>query len=241
MFDIHCHILPGLDDGAFSEDESISMAEIAAANGTRFICCTPHSGEYTFDELLETFRRFRNTVEQSGIPVRLFLGQEIYITDNYHKQIRDIENGYPVTINRSMFPLVEFHPRVSASTAFASVEMLVSAGFVPVIAHPERYIFVSGDTDNAKVLKKLGALLQINIGSLKGTFGNLAERTANYLLYKRMADFAASDAHSPFSRTPRLRGAHAYVSEQYSMDYADYIMRENPHRLVNNEKIYQYL
>lgn len=240
MYDIHCHILPGLDDGAFSIDESLLMAESAAENGTRIICCTPHSGSYSRDELIRTFRMFKAAAEQKGIGVRLFLGQEIYLTENYRRQIRDIEEGYPVTVNRSAYPLVEFSPYEKTEVVYNALDELISRGFVPVVAHPERYAFITEDYDTAERIKKMGALLQINKGSLKGAFGIAAERCANYLLRRRMADFAASDAHSPFVRTPRLRDVHAYISEQYSMDYADWLMRINPQKMIRSEKIHPY-
>ena len=241
MFDIHCHILPGLDDGAFSEDESLSMAAIAAASGTRYICCTPHTGRYSAGQLVTVYRKFRDELKKNGIPIRIFPGQEIYMTENYKKQVRDISGGYPLTLNRSRYPLIEFHPRITAPIAIGAVRELYSIGLIPVIAHPERYLFVSDDPDNAARLKQCGALLQINTGSLSGAFGIRAGRTADFLLSNRLADFAASDAHSPFSRTPRLRDAHAHISEQYSQEYADFLMKEAPRRLLKNEKIYPYL
>ena len=240
MFDIHCHILPGLDDGAFSEDESLAMLALAAENGTHCLCCTPHTGPYSFDDLLSAYRRFRESARMHEIPVRLYLGQEIYLGEDFRRQIRNMEAGYPVSVNRSVYSLVEFHPQVRSADVFAAVQALTAIGCVPVIAHPERYVFAARDQENVLHLKKLGALLQINAGSLLGTFGRQAAHVADFLLYKRAADFIASDGHSPYARPPKLRDAHAIVSEYYSMEYADHLMRDNPRRMINNKKITPY-
>ena len=241
MYDIHCHILPGLDDGAFSLDESLAMAEIAAADGIRAICCTPHSGGYTFDALVQTYRRFKEAVRSRNLPLQLYLGQEIYLGDDMHTQIRALQNGFPVTLNRSVYPLIEFHPLVHTQFVFSAVEELVSLGYVPVIAHPERYAFAAEDVHALGRLKKAGALLQLNCGSLKGMFGYASERVANDLLGRCEADFVACDAHSPYARTPRLRGAHAYISEQYAAEYADLLMYGNPQKLIHNRRIAPFI
>lgn len=237
MIDIHCHILPCLDDGAFSEDESLAMAEIAAADGIRAVCCTPHSGSYSLAALVGAYRRFKSELRSRGIPLQLYLGQEIYLGDNMRSQIRALQNGLFVTANRSVYPLVEFHPQVRVKDAVSAVDALVSLGYVPVIAHPERYAFAAEDADALRRMKQAGALLQLNCGSLKGAFGYDAERIAHMLLGRCEADFVASDAHSPYARTPRLRSTHAHLCELYSMEYADHLMHGNPLRLVHNRRI----
>ena len=240
MIDIHCHILPGLDDGAFSLDDSLLMARFAYESGTRGIVCTPHSGPYPSDELIETFHLLKRAVKQYNIPIQLFLGQEAYLTENYAMQIRDIEKGYPLTINKTPYVLVEFIPTAHSRVLRDAVDSLCASGFIPIIAHPERYNAVMEDVSLAERLKAGGALLQINKGSLKGAFGPSAKRASSYLLYNRAADFVASDAHSPYERTPKLRNVHAFISEQYSIDYADYLMLENPGKVLSNRTIFPY-
>lgn len=108
------------------------------------------------------------------------------------------------------------------------------------MAHPERYAFVAETPEAADQLKATGAFLQLNKGSLKGAFGRTAFQTAHRLLAERKADFIASDAHSPYVRTPYLGDAHELVSEHYSIDYADFLLRDNPFRVIRNQKIYSY-
>ena len=240
MIDIHCHILPRLDDGAFSLDESVLMAEGAFECGTRGIVCTPHSGPYSAEELVSTFIELKNTLGSLAIPIELYLGQEIYLTENYTMQIRDIGNGYPITINGTDYALVEFIPDAHSRILRDSVDLLVAEGITPIIAHPERYAAITEDLYLADRLKASGALFQLNKGSLRGVFGHYAKQTAAYLLDERMADFVASDAHSPYERTAKMRDAHAYISERYSIDYADYLMQENPALVLANQTIYSY-
>jgi protein-tyrosine phosphatase len=237
MIDIHCHILPRLDDGAFSLDESVLMAEGAFECGTRGIVCTPHSGPYSAQELVSAFVELKNTLRSLAIPIELYLGQEIYLTENYAMQIRDIANGYPITINGTDYALVEFIPDAHSRIIRDSVDLLVAEGITPIIAHPERYAAITEDLYLADRLKASGALLQLNKGSLRGAFGHYAKQTASYLLDERMADFVASDAHSPYERTTKMRDAHAYISERYSIDYADYLMQNNPAQVIAGSKI----
>ena len=242
IYDIHCHILPGLDDGAFLIDESVQMAEMAASNRTSIIVCTPHwiAGAYSLPELLKVYRSFGKKIRELGIPVRLALGQEILMDQEYRTTADLLERGKLLTINRSVYPLIEFEPYIREEKASAVAAYLAAKGFVPVIAHPERYAFVDEDYRALHRLRKAGALLQLNKGSVFGFFGREAKMAADYMLRERLADFAASDAHSPYRRTPAAAEFHEYVSECCSAAYADHIFSRNPLRVLRNETIYSY-
>ena len=176
MIDIHCHILPGLDDGAFSIDDSLLMAQYAYENGTRGIICTPHSGPYAHSALLDAFTWLKKETTAHKIPLSLCLGQEIYLTDNYMRQIRDIENGYPLTIHKTPYTLVEFMPTAHSHILCSAVARLRAGGLIPIVAHPERYAAIAEDISLAEKLKAAGALLQINKGSLRGYSARNASR-----------------------------------------------------------------
>ena len=238
MIDLHCHILPGLDDGAFSTDDSLKMASVAVKNGTRGICCTPHAGPYTNEQLLYVFNALKHALSLHHIPLTLFLGQEIYLTENYASQIRDITKGHYLTINNTPYVLAEFAPDTHSRIFIDAVDMFSSCGLIPIIAHPERYEAIHDDGLLAAKLKAGGALLQLNKGSLKGFFGYSAMKAAFRILDEQTADFVASDAHSPYARTPNLREVHAFISEHYSIEYADHLLINNPTRVVSNLKIH---
>ena len=108
---------------------------------------------------------------------------------------------------------------------------------MPVVAHPERYAFVAEDGSAPLRLKKAGCLLQINKGSLKNKFGDHAYAVSQALIRHELADFVASDAHSPYMRTPYLADAYEIVCELHSEQYADILLTSNPQKVLKNEKI----
>jgi len=242
IYDIHCHLLPGLDDGAFLPDESLAMAEMAAKNRTCTMVCTPHwiPGGFTQDELIRVYRDLGQRIRERKIPVRLALGQEIMMDGSYRKTAKMLEQSELLTINRSRYPLIEFDPFIREDAACRIVSYLRAGGFVPIVAHPERYAFTDEDHGSLEHLRSAGALLQINKGSITGFFGKEAQQAAVYMLRKRLADFAASDAHSPYRRTPPMAEIHEYVSEFCSPGYADHIFSENPLRVLRNTSIHSY-
>ncbi|MGN1346712.1 MAG: tyrosine-protein phosphatase [Eubacteriales bacterium] len=242
MLDLHCHLLPGLDDGAFQEEETLQMAAMAAAGCTRGIVCTPHApaSAYSLRELLGTFQRVRTLLAENRIPVQLYLGQEIFVDHDYRNLPEKFARRELLTINQSIYPLVEFHPRETEESVCRKLAFLASGGCVPIVAHPERYAFLQQDDSAANRLRQTGALLQVNKDSLQGGFGPAAAHAANVLLRGRMADFVASDAHGPYARTTPLREIHERISEEYSLEYADMLLRVNPIRVLKNEKIYPY-
>lgn len=243
IHDIHCHILPSLDDGAFHIEESLQMASMAASHRGGILVCTPHrlpNSQYSRQTLLSVFRRTSAAVRSSQMKIKLALGQEIFLDDNYRATLSALEQGELFTINQSSYALVEFHPYESAQNVYTMLDDLLSRGGIPIVAHPERYEFVVEDYHTLHRMKSMGALLQINKGSITGFFGHSAKRASHYLLETRMADFVASDAHSPYRRTTPLEETHENISERYSPGYADHLLSENPLRVLKNEKVYSY-
>lgn len=244
MYDIHCHLLPGLDDGAFTEEESLQMANIAVRGRTGFIVCTPHVQcrmPSPVSDLLYAFHRLCVLLKENGSPLRLFLGQEIFVDDSYRSLPAKLKQKQLLTINHSSYPLVEFDPRSTEISVLKKLTFLKENGYTPIAAHPERYAFLQRDLSAADRLHEYGALLQIDKDSLTGTFGSSAARTAAALLHSRQADFAASDAHSPYQRTPSLKDTHSYISERYSPEYADHLLSTNPQKVLKNETIRPFI
>lgn len=243
MYDIHCHIISGVDDGSDSMEESVRMAKIAYENGTNAIVATPHCNipnsytNYWSRELLAKVVRLRDVLKEKGIPVKIFCGQEIFCTSRTHELLR---NGQLITINNSRYALCEFDFYEYSSSVYEKLKRITAEGIVPIIAHPERYEFVSEEGDAAMKLKSMGCLLQINKGSLSGSFGRRAYENAYRMLDKRIADFIASDAHSPYMRTPVMEEAYEAVCEQFSMSYARLLFEDNPRNVIENKKVFSY-
>ena len=240
LVDIHCHILHSVDDGSGNMTDSLEMAQLAAANGTKAIFATPHCNmphyfeNFWSAELEQKLTDFQKKLDSCELDVRVYCGQEIYLEKGFLQRLRQNEL---ITLNRSRYALVELDFYEHSDDAYKKIAALVSEGYVPVVAHPERYAFVAEDRYAASKLKRFGALLQINSGSLSGDFGTKPKRAADSMLKNQLADFVASDAHSQYSRTPDLSQAHEYVCENFSYEYADLLFSINPERVINNEKI----
>lgn len=240
FIDIHSHILPYLDDGAFSSEDSLEMARIADESGISVMICTSHASShcrYSAKDLTVTLEHVADRLKKNGCAVTLVPGQEILIRDDADEILGDLENERFLTLAGSRYVLIEFRPGERSSEIIRSAELFAHSRFVPVIAHPERYAALAADPGLAGELHAAGALLQVNKGSLSGYFGKDARDTVIRLLESRQADFLASDAHSPFGRTPDLAAAHEWVSENCSPDYADRLVFRNPAHVLNDEPI----
>lgn len=240
MLDIHCHILHGIDDGAGDLTDSVEMAQIAAANGTKAVFATPHCNMSGFflnfwsNEFDEHLGALQKAVKDRGINLEIYPGQEIHLESGFAQRLK---KGELITLNRSKYALVEFDFYEQEDEAYKKTDALVSEGYIPVISHPERYGFVYENADAIAKLRRLGALIQLNAGSLSGNFGKASAKIAHDTLGRGLADFVASDAHSQYSRTPDLSQAHEYVCENFSYEYADRLFRINPERIINNDEI----
>lgn len=239
MLDIHCHVAYGCDDGAESLEAALTMIELAAKCGTKGIAVTPHSnipGSYENffrDGISDKISTLRRLTKEKGLGIQLFSGQEIFLTDNV---IPLLESGKLITLNGSKYPLVEFDFAERQESAILKLKRLVAAGYIPVVAHPERYGFVIEDDSAPLMLKSIGCVLQINKGSIEGHFGEMPLRTVRNMLKHRLADVAASDAHGPHIRTPDMRNAYEKVSSEYSPDYAQLLFKENPENVLRNRR-----
>lgn len=240
MFDIHCHILHGVDDGSGNMSDSIEMAQLAAESGTKGIVVTPHCNipgmfdNYWSGELADRVCALRKEIDRRKIPLEIYPGQEVFLSRNFDEHL---QKGEFITLNNSRYMLVELDFRIDGASAFSKLEVLVSKGYVPVVAHPERYGFIIENPAVVSRLRSLGCLVQLNSGSIAGDFGHYIRKTADFIARKRFADFIASDAHSQYSRTPNLSPVHEFVCEEISYDYADVLFRINPVKVLNNETI----
>lgn len=240
MIDIHCHILYGLDDGSDNLEESVRMAEIAVRSGVKAIVATPHSNvpdsyqNFWSRDISQRLNLLNQRLVQDGIPLKIFPGNEIFASGNITELIKSKKL---LTLNNSMYPLVEFDFFEHSDTVYRQLEALVAEGYVPIVAHPERYAFVQEDDSSVFRMKNIGCLLQVNKGSLNGGFGRNAFHASHAIISDELADFVASDAHSPYMRTPFLEEAHEEVSIMTSFDYAELLFSKNPAKVVLNKKI----
>ena len=240
MFDIHCHILPAVDDGSGNMSDSIEMAQLAAESGTKGIVATPHCNipgmfdNYWSNELENKVRSLQIELKEKGIPVTIYSGQEVFLSRHFDERLKNREF---ITLNNSRYMLVELDFMIDEVSAVSKLKHLAAEGYVPIVAHPERYGFVIENPSVIKKIRSSGCLVQINCGSILGDFGGYIKKTADIIIRNSLADFIASDAHSQYSRTPVLSDVHELICENYSYDYADLLLRTNPLNVLEDKLI----
>ncbi len=240
MVDIHCHILCGVDDGAEDFETSMHMATQAVESGTTAIIASPHANipdapfQFSCQSILHDIRDFNLALAKEGIPLTVYPGCEIFGAGDFVKLLKE---GKLLTLNNSRYPLVEFDFYEHPASVFMKLEELCSEGFVPIVAHPERYAFVEEDESSIGALKDMGCLIQCNKGSLLGRFGASAKFVAHQMLVREQVDFIASDAHGFDMRTPILEDAYRMVYDLYGEAYAKLLFETNPQKLLKDEAI----
>lgn len=234
MVDLHSHILPRLDDGSQTMEESLAMAQLAVECGVHAMVATPHCVHGGAREVYSGWLLLREALEDEGIPLRVYPGMEILGTAD---TARLLQEGQLSTINGSRYPLIEFFFETAAREITDILQSVVQAGFLPLIAHPERYECVHQDPGCVNTWKKLGCLFQVNRGSLLGRFGSSAQDMAFSLVDRGFATVVASDAHSSRMRTPWLQDVYEMLSEEFSPVAARYLLRRNPRSILRNEDL----
>jgi protein-tyrosine phosphatase len=224
MIDIHTHILPATDDGAFSVADSLAMLAMASADGTTDIVLTPHANlKYAFYPSRAAADRRRLGAAVPGL--RLHAGCELLITpENLERAIAD-PSGY--TIAGGSYLLVELPECVGSRIVLDALARLQDRGIKPVIAHPERSLSSRDVGRTAGELVQRGCYLQLTARSILGGFGTEAARTAEHLLKYGLAHFVASDAHGKAHRRPLLGAARARVAQIVGPENAELLFAEN--------------
>ena len=229
MTDIHSHILPALDDGPATLEESLRMLAVAAENGTTDIVATPHANtRYTFHSEI-TLERIAALTAVADRP-RMHYGCEFHLTFDNVQHL--MENIHTYTINRKQYLLVEcpdFHVGQHTESVLRN---MVDAGIVPIIAHPERNPVLRQKLTRVEAWVELGCLLQVTALSLTGAFGNSARTASHSLLDQGLVHIIASDCHDPENRHPRLTEARDIVRARCGEDAADLVFSENPRAVV---------
>lgn len=234
MIDLHCHILPGMDDGAQSLEESLQMAAMAAGHGVRKIVATPHCITGSAWEVTRNVAMLRQLLEEVGIPLQIYPGMEIFGT---YDTARLLQQKKLLTLNDSRYPLIEFDFGTDGEEETEILQQVITAGYTPVVAHPERYSCIRALPQIANRWKKMGCLFQVNRGSLLGRYGFSAQEMARELVHRGFAAVVATDAHSAQVRTPRIRDVYALLAEEISPVAAQVLLEINPQRILMDKTL----
>jgi protein-tyrosine phosphatase len=221
MIDLHCHILPGIDDGADSLADSIAMCRMAAADGCRAMIATPHQRrpEWWNGDREGLVALAEAVQEAVGPQLRVLTGAEVHVDSDLLGEVEKLPGGSLLTLAGSRYLLIElpFVPRVAQDEAAADlVYELGLQGFRPILAHPELIPWLAGDTALIERLVRLGATVQVTAMSVTGEFGKQPQHDAMALLDAGLVHFVASDSHDTFRRPPGLRRAYERIAERLS-------------------------
>jgi protein-tyrosine phosphatase len=240
MIDLHSHILPGLDDGAQTLEESLEMVRMAEKDGIEKMVATPHlfRGDFIREdfEIIENKRsELSQALRANHIQVEVFAGAEVHISHNLVSHI--MQNREHLTLHKSSYMFVEF----PSDHVFSGVKNLffelMSEGIKPIIAHPERNsVFVHNPTLLYELVQ-MGGLAQANSGSFSGLYGKHAEEAAFRFLGLNLVHFVASDCHSTRSIVPWLSEAVAKAEMILGKEKAQALVKDNPLCVMADEDI----
>ena len=238
MIDIHCHILPNVDDGSKSLEESIEMAKIAESEGIKKIVNTSHyHPDFKFkkgEELIEILKNFNDTLKTQGIDVEVVLGNELYYT---YDLIENFDQLDFYSLNNSKYILIEFSPNNFPNNLVDIVYEIRLRKYIPILAHVERYPKIQDDPNIIYDCINEGALIQINASSVVGKNGVEAKKTTKILLDNDMVHFIATDAHSSTKRRPLIKETYDYISKLYGEDISQKLFLENQEYILSNKDL----
>ena len=235
MIDIHSHILPGLDDGSHSLEESLQMLKLAAESGTTDIVATPHaSPDYPFNAAAVQSAFEQLSKASAGI-INLHPGCDFHLSfDNLHDALR---TPAKYTINGERYLLVELPNFISISIMRDALQKLIDANISPVITHPERNISLQAKPRDLHDWVKDGCFLQVTGQSFLGKFGRNAQRAAETLMAANLVHFIASDAHDCIKRPPDLAPVRDYITSRYGAATAEKLLVINPGAALSGKPI----
>jgi protein-tyrosine phosphatase len=235
MIDIHCHILPGVDDGAKSWDMATEMCRMAAADGITELVATPHaSEEYAYDRprLRDRLQQLQSRV---GGALRLRLGCD------FHLSYENIQNALArpedFSIEGTRYLLVEFSDFAVPARFADALEKLRQAGLRLILTHPERHPVLQRKPDEVLPLVEAGCLVQVTANSLTGFWGEAAQKTALWLLERGAVHVLASDGHDPKHRPPLLSGGRDAVKGVCGEPVARALVEGNPRAILAGQPL----
>lgn len=236
MVDIHNHLLPELDDGSRSLEESVDMAVIAVENGLNHIVASSHGNcfPYSMEEYWEQFQNLQRELRSRQIPVTLYPGMEIYLDEDAQELLKKQEL---LSINNTQYVLVEFPMEEKTQNICRRIAEIQKMEYTIILAHPERYVSVQREPELAYYLEEEGCILQVNAYSLLGQFGTGGERISKQLLRDGIVGVIATDAHDSVYRKPSVRRVREYLSKYYPSQLIHLWLSENPSRILKGYPI----
>ena len=236
MVDLHCHYLPGVDDGAPDLQTGLALARAAVADGARVAVLTPHlfPGRWETPRgcLERRLRAFRRAALEAGIALEMHLGAEVRLLPESLRLFEAGEIPELGTVGGRRVILLELPDGGIPAGALKAVEFLMHRGALPMLAHPERNKDVMRSAQRLRAFVDAGCLLQLTAASVCGGFGAAAHRASLEILEAGWATVVASDAHHPRHRPPALREARRALAARYGEEAARLLTQSNPAAIV---------
>jgi protein-tyrosine phosphatase len=237
MIDIHSHILPGIDDGAQTLEDSLDIAMQAVKQGISTIVATPHHNRYYKNDKESILRKVTDLNEflkKKGIPLNIVSGQECRL---YGELIDDLRKGEILSINDGgKYILIEFPSSTVPMYSEQLFYNLMFDGITPIIVHPERNNRLLEEPDLLYEFVEKGVLTQVTASSVVGVFGQKMQKFSMRMLEANLVHFIASDAHNTNTRDSRIKEAYELIGKKFDGEYVAYLT-ENTQAVIEGKYI----
>jgi len=238
MIDLHCHLLPGIDDGPATIDEALAMARLAVVNGITWAVLTPHihHGRYdnTLDSITAAYLQFKAELATQCIPLGLGMAAEVRVGYEIIQLVSCGQLPFLGVMDQKNVLLVEFPHSHLPPGSEKLMGWLMDRDISPMIAHPERNKSVIRDLDRILPFVEMGCHLQVTAGSVAGDFGGLAKKRAEQMLENGWVTVLASDAHNTKSRPPALEPGRAAAAAIVGVVESWRLVRETPLQIISH-------
>ena len=238
FFDLHSHMLCGVDDGASDQTQMFEMLEASYNDGVRAICLTPHFTPYlygdTFEASEKAFAVLKQYVEESHPDMELFLGHEL---GYYGDCLEALHTGRCRSLAGSRYVLVDFPPDVDFFTIDNAIDLLLRDGYIPVLAHTERYSSLHKRISWIESFADQGGIVQINASSVVGDWGANVQRQCIKLLRDELVHVISSDAHDLSERPPLMSVCMGFLEKNFDEEIIHHLVWENAWKIVHDEPI----
>ena len=235
LYDIHCHILPGVDDGAKNMDIALALIEKEIEAGVETIILTPHFRKEMFEPDMEDIWNAYDELlyETRYKNIRLYLGCEFHAN---MEMVETLDNDLRPTLADSRYVLTEFAHNSTRAFMKERADALLMSGYRPIIAHIERYRATRKDFDLIEDLIEMGCEVQVNADAIIGRYGLGAQRFCKKLMQEDMLHYVGSDTHNLRGRAPHLGECCEYLKKHMGRLYTSRIMRDNPSKIVEKAR-----
>lgn len=235
MIDLHCHLLPGIDDGAPDLETALAMARIAVADGITVTACTPHIYPGLYENDAAGIRQAISTLQMmldcQGIPLRLVDGADAHVVPEL---VDGLKSGRVPTLAGSRYFLFEPPHHVAPPRLEDTAFNAMAAGFLPVVTHPERLTWIESHYDIFRRMANAGVWMQLTAGAITGRFGRKPQYWAEKMLDEGLVAIIATDAHRADKRPPLLAEARDAAARRVGAEEATHMVVTRPQGILDN-------